>query len=91
MAVFTGADGSISLSVPEGVEGLVPARGPLNSFVYQLCGGVRSGMGYVGASTLSQLVEKSRFVKVTAAGLRENHAHDIRITREAPNYFFGEN
>ena len=74
--------------VPEGVEGLVPARGPLSRFVYQMCGGVRSGMGYVGACTLEELFEKARFVRVTSAALRENHPHDIRITREAPNYFF---
>ena len=73
--------------VPEGVEGLVPQRGPLASFVYQLCGGVKSGMGYVGAKALPQLAEKARFVQVTSAGLRESHAHDIKITREAPNYF----
>jgi IMP dehydrogenase len=74
--------------VPEGVEGLVPQRGPLASFVYQLCGGVRSGMGYVGAASLTELARKARFVQVTSAGLRESHAHDIKITREAPNYFF---
>ncbi len=74
--------------VPEGVEGLVPTRGPLSAFIYQLCGGVRSGMGYVGAASLRDLQAKARFVKVTSAGLRESHAHDIRITKEAPNYFF---
>jgi IMP dehydrogenase len=72
--------------VPEGVEGLVPQRGPLAQFVYQLCGGVRSGMGYVGAATIPELQRKARFVQVTSAGLRESHAHDIKITREAPNY-----
>jgi IMP dehydrogenase len=73
--------------VPEGVEGLVPQRGPLASFVYQLCGGVKSGLGYVGAATLQELARKAKFVQVTSAGLRESHAHDIKITREAPNYF----
>jgi IMP dehydrogenase len=73
--------------VPEGVEGLVPQRGALSSFVYQLCGGVKSGMGYVGAPTIAELARKARFVQVTSAGLRESHAHDIKITREAPNYF----
>jgi IMP dehydrogenase len=73
--------------VPEGVEGLVPQRGPLANFVYQLCGGVKSGMGYVGAATIPELQKKARFVQVTSAGLRESHAHDIKITREAPNYF----
>ena len=76
--------------VPEGVEGMVPARGPLSRFVYQLCGGIRSGMGYTGSTRLEELREKARFVQVTTAGLRENHAHDIHITKEAPNYFFGE-
>jgi len=73
--------------VPEGVEGLVPQRGALASFVYQLCGGVKSGMGYVGAASIPELARKARFVQVTSAGLRESHAHDIKITREAPNYF----
>jgi IMP dehydrogenase len=76
--------------VPEGVEGLVPLRGPLSQFVYQLCGGVKSGMGYVGAPTVPDLQSKARFVQVTSAGLRESHAHDIKITREAPNYFAAE-
>ena len=73
--------------VPEGVEGLVPQRGPLAGFVYQLCGGVKSGMGYVGAPTILELQKRAKFVQVTSAGLRESHAHDIKITREAPNYF----
>ena len=73
--------------VPEGVEGLVPVRGALSSFVFQMCGGIKSGMGYVGSPDLPTLRERARFVQVTAAGLRENHPHDIRITREAPNYF----
>jgi IMP dehydrogenase len=73
--------------VPEGVEGLVPQRGALASFVYQLCGGVKSGMGYVGAATIPELTRKAKFVQVTSAGLRESHAHDIKITRESPNYF----
>jgi IMP dehydrogenase len=76
--------------VPEGVEGLVPARGRLSTFVYQLCGGMRSGLGYVGALNMAQLRDRAQFVQVTASGLRENHAHDIHITKEAPNYFFGE-
>lgn len=72
--------------VPEGVEGMVPLKGPLLGFVYQLVGGVRSSMGYCGASTLAEFREKARFVRVTAAGMRESHPHDIRITKEAPNY-----
>ncbi len=73
--------------VPEGVEGLVPHKGPLSGFLYQLVGGVRSGMGYVSAESLEELFEKGRFVRISAATLRENHPHDIKITKEAPNYF----
>jgi IMP dehydrogenase len=73
-------------SVPEGVEGRVPYKGPLGSLTDQLVGGLRSGMGYVGASTLKEFKEKSRFIRVTAAGLRESHVHDVIITKEAPNY-----
>jgi len=72
--------------VPEGVEGLVPSRGPLAPFVYQLVGGLRSGMGYLGVSTLEQLREHARFVKVSPATMAESHPHDIEITKEAPNY-----
>jgi IMP dehydrogenase len=73
-------------SVPEGVEGRVPYKGQLGALTDQLVGGLRSGMGYVGAATLKELQEKSRFVRVTAAGLRESHVHDVIITKEAPNY-----
>ena len=62
----------------------------VSAFVYQLCGGIRSGMGYVGAASLPEMAEKARFVQVTPAGLKENHAHDIHITKEAPNYFVGD-
>jgi IMP dehydrogenase len=73
-------------SVPEGVEGRVPYKGPLSALVDQLVGGLRSGMGYCGVTTLAELQEKSRFVRITVAGLRESHVHDVIITREAPNY-----
>jgi len=73
-------------SVPEGVEGRVPYKGPLAALTDQLVGGLKSGMGYVGAPTLRELTEKARFVRITAAGLRESHVHDVIITREAPNY-----
>jgi IMP dehydrogenase len=73
-------------SVPEGVEGRVPYKGSLGALTDQLVGGLRSGMGYVGASTLREFREKSRFIRVTAAGLRESHVHDVIITKEAPNY-----
>ena len=73
-------------SVPEGVEGRVAYKGPLGALTDQLVGGLKSGMGYVGARTLTELNEKGRFVRITAAGLRESHVHDVIITREAPNY-----
>jgi IMP dehydrogenase len=73
-------------SVPEGVEGRVAYKGPLGALTDQLVGGLKSGMGYVGARTLKELAEKGRFVRITAAGLRESHVHDVIITREAPNY-----
>ncbi len=73
-------------SVPEGVEGRVAYKGPLGALTDQLVGGLKSGMGYVGAGTLRDLAEKAQFVRITAAGLRESHVHDVVITREAPNY-----
>jgi IMP dehydrogenase len=73
-------------SVPEGVEGRVPYKGPLGGLIEQLIGGLRSGMGYCGAANLQELHERSRFVRITSAGLRESHVHDVIITREAPNY-----
>lgn len=75
--------------VPEGVEGRVPYKGPLSNFVYQLAGGVRAGMGYCGAKTIEDLRQKAKFVRISAATLRENHPHDIAITQEAPNYSSG--
>jgi IMP dehydrogenase len=72
--------------VPEGVEGRVPYRGALAEFVYQLVGGIRAGMGYVGARTIEELRSKTRFLRVTHASVRENHPHDILISKEAPNY-----
>src|ERR1700760_1947885 len=72
--------------VPEGIEGRVPHRGPLESMVYQLVGGLRSGMGYLGCATIEELQQNSRFIRISNAGLRESHVHDVIITREAPNY-----
>lgn len=72
--------------VPEGIEGRVPHKGPIGSTIYQLIGGLRAGMGYCGAKTLTELHEKARFVKITSSGLRESHVHDVTITKEAPNY-----
>jgi len=75
--------------VPEGIEGKVPYRGPLSDMIYQLMGGLRSGMGYLGAATIEELRQKAKFVKITAAGLKESHVHDVIITKEAPNYRLG--
>ena len=72
--------------VPEGIEGRVSYRGPLSACVFQLLGGVRSGMGYCGVKNIRELQEKTKFVKITNAGLRESHPHDVIITKEAPNY-----
>src|SRR5271170_5204032 len=73
-------------SVPEGIEGQVPYKGPLSALVDQLVGGLRSGMGYCGAANLQELHERSKFIRISSAGLRESHVHDVIITREAPNY-----
>ncbi|HVN38291.1 MAG TPA: IMP dehydrogenase [Myxococcota bacterium] len=72
--------------VPEGIEGRIPYRGNLSSNIHQLVGGLRSGMGYVGAPDLQQLRERARFVRISSAGLQESHVHDVIITKEAPNY-----
>jgi IMP dehydrogenase len=72
--------------VPEGIEGRVPYKGPLADTIYQLVGGIRSGMGYCGAKNLEELRENAQFIRMTGAGLRESHPHDVQITKEAPNY-----
>lgn len=72
--------------VPEGIEGMVPFKGPLVDYLNQLTGGLRQGMGYIGCSTVADLPGKALFVKITPAGLRESHAHDVMITKESPNY-----
>lgn len=72
--------------VPEGIEGRVPYKGPLSDTVYQLVGGLRAGMGYCGTRNIEELRENTQFVRITGAGLRENHPHDVQITKEAPNY-----
>lgn len=76
----------VSKLVPEGIEGMVPARGPISDQIHQLVGGLRSGMGYVGAANIAELQKKARFVQITSAGLKESHVHDVTITKEAPNY-----
>ncbi len=72
--------------VPEGIEGQVAFKGPAKDVIHQLVGGVKASMGYVGAATIAEFQKKARFVRITNAGLRESHVHDVTITREAPNY-----
>jgi IMP dehydrogenase len=81
------ADGNrLAKLVPEGIEGRVPYRGPLSMIIHQLVGGLRSGMGYTGSGSIQELQQKARFVRISNAGMRESHVHDVTITREAPNY-----
>jgi IMP dehydrogenase len=81
-------EGEISAQklVPEGIEGRVPYRGPVGDVLFQMVGGVRSGMGYCGVATLAELQTDCEFIQITSAGLRESHPHDVVVTREAPNY-----
>jgi len=72
--------------VPEGIEGQTPYKGPISPVLHQLVGGLRASMGYVGAATIRDFQDRARFVRITGAGLRESHVHDVMITREAPNY-----
>jgi IMP dehydrogenase len=72
--------------VPEGIEGQVPYKGPIAPILHQMVGGLRAAMGYTGAATLEEFRRKARFIRITGAGLRESHVHDVMITREAPNY-----
>jgi IMP dehydrogenase len=81
-----GRSNRLNKLVPEGIEGRVPYRGTLAAMIYQLVGGLRSGMGYCGTNTISELQQKGRFIRISGAGLRESHVHDVIITREAPNY-----
>jgi IMP dehydrogenase len=83
---FQEGEMSVRKLVPEGIEGRVPYKGPVADVLYQMVGGLRSGMGYVGCATIAELRTESRFLRITAAGLRESHPHDVQITREAPNY-----
>jgi len=82
----SGDNNRLAKLVPEGIEGRVPYRGTAGTMIYQLVGGVKSGMGYVGCSSIAELQQKARFVRISGAGLRESHVHDVMITREAPNY-----
>jgi IMP dehydrogenase len=72
--------------VPEGIEGRVPYKGPVSAVLHQMVGGLRAGMGYTGSAGIEELQRHARFRRVTGAGLRESHVHDVAITREAPNY-----
>jgi IMP dehydrogenase len=75
--------------VPEGIEGQVPYKGPVSGVLHQLAGGLKAAMGYVGARDLGELRDKATFVRISNAGLRESHPHDVTITRESPNYSGG--
>jgi IMP dehydrogenase len=72
--------------VPEGIEGMVPYKGSISAMVQQLVGGLRAGMGYCGAATIREFQARARFVRISSAGLKESHVHDVIITKEAPNY-----
>ena len=83
---FQGGVNEANKLVPEGVEALVPYKGDVSNIIYQIDGGLRAGMGYVGAGTIEELIENSQFVQITNAGLRESHPHDVQMAKEAPNY-----
>ncbi|MEI6638840.1 MAG: IMP dehydrogenase, partial [Chlorobium sp.] len=83
---FQDASSESKKYVPEGIEGRIPAKGSLDEVVYQLIGGLKSSMGYCGVATIEELKTKTNFVRITSAGLRESHPHDVKITKEAPNY-----
>ena len=85
-ATAGGANGVLSKLVPEGIEGMVPYKGSIEALIHQLTGGIRSGMGLAGCATIEQLRRRAKMIRVTSAGLRESHAHDVVITKEAPNY-----
>ena len=84
---FQDPEEEIAKLVPEGIEGRVPSKGPLRDTIYQMTGGLRAAMGYCGCSTIEELKENGRFVRMTSAGFRESHPHDVTITKESPNYF----
>ena len=86
MPVLGEESNRVAKLVPEGIEGRVPYRGSVSMIVHQMVGGLKSGMGYCGCSTIPELLQKTRFVRISMAGLRESHVHDVMITREAPNY-----
>lgn len=86
---FQDASQGVEKLVPEGIEGRVPYKGPMSAIVHQLMGGVRSSMGYTGCLTIEDMRTKPTFVKITGAGMKESHVHDVTITKEAPNYRVG--
>ena len=83
---FQDAEDDIKKLVPEGIEGRVPYKGPLEDTVYQLVGGLRASMGYTGNANIESLKTKSKFIRITLAGLKESHPHDVILTQESPNY-----
>lgn len=83
---FQDVEDDIKKLVPEGIEGRVPYRGPLSDTVYQMVGGLRAAMGYLGCKGIDELKKKGKFVRITSAGLNESHPHDVDIVQEAPNY-----
>jgi IMP dehydrogenase len=83
---FQEAENNADKLVPEGIEGRVPYKGPVTSIIYQLVGGLRASMGYCGCATIDEMRERTQFVEITSAGVRESHVHDVQITKEAPNY-----
>ncbi|MDO4683584.1 MAG: IMP dehydrogenase [Lautropia sp.] len=87
---FQDASAAAEKMVPEGIEGRVPYKGTVTAIVYQLCGGIRSSMGYCGCQTIDTLHRQAQFVEISGAGIRESHVHDVQIVKEAPNYHIGE-
>jgi IMP dehydrogenase len=83
---FQDVEEGLSKMVPEGIEGRVPFKGSLSEIIYQMAGGLKAAMGYTGSNSIRELQQKGKFVKITSAGLRESHPHDVTITKEAPNY-----
>jgi IMP dehydrogenase len=83
---FQDNEANVDKLVPEGIEGMVPFKGSVVAIIFQLAGGVRSSMGYCGCRTIDEMRNRAEFVEITSAGMRESHVHDVRITKEAPNY-----
>ena len=80
------SENAVDKLVPEGIEGMVGHKGPMATIIHQINGGVRSSMGYLGCATLDEMRTKPEFVRITGAGMKESHVHDVTITKEAPNY-----